>query len=60
MIPSPLRASSSFIGCAVAAHRTGERHVMCVDFHSSSQRVPADHPKADQSDLRQGVHAPRV
>ncbi|MFF2126352.1 hypothetical protein ACFVW1_13255 [Streptomyces olivochromogenes] len=60
MIPSPLRAGSSLIGCAVAAHRTGERHVMCVDFQSLSQSVPADHPKADQSVLRRGVHAPRV
>ncbi|MFF3660533.1 hypothetical protein [Streptomyces olivochromogenes] len=60
MIPSPLGAGSTFIGCAVDAHRTGERHVLCVDFHSSSQRVPADHPEVDQNDLRRGVHAPRV
>lgn len=60
MIPSPLRAGSSFIGCAVAAHRADERHVLCADFHSSSQRVPAYQPKADESDLCRGAQAARV
>lgn len=60
MIRSPVRADSSFTGCAVVAHGVSERHVLWPDGHSSSARIPAEHFEVGEKGHRREARAPRV